>query len=983
MFRPLAGLFLAIVLVNTPAHAARIAYFNDPAFIDMSEEGPRLQAALQAEGHTLTLFQGTALTVWQNALAGNDVVVIPEMQVADLFSNLPLDTRFFLSGYVLSGNGLLTIADVNGFATNLLNGMFAFALNFAVPSGASALNGAGVAGTVFAGGPANVPNSLDTSGFLTNSLPPGALPVYSSGGVTSVFVTTVGGRGRVGVLGFDWFETPAPAAWNNVLDRTVNHLEGATTNPQRIAFFEDSRFVDTSIGGEVSNLRTALVPMGHDLHSFVGTSAAEWGAALAQADILLLPENDNISQNLLANLPQATRSLMAEFLLSGGGIVIYADNGNKWIGLLNTILGFSLVPGGSTLNNNFINLTAAAGTAFAGGPPVLPGLNATTTVTTASLPTASKSIYTDGANTSVFIVKRGFGQLISLAYDWFTDPKFPVLSHPWAVALACAIEEATVHSVVPPVTPVPENAGADVSIDLGGFQGLTAATLQVRAGGDAPFTPLTMTQVNPTNWSANIPAAMVTRKGLQGFLELSDGLNPGIFPPRSPASGNFLNIPVSIPGFTFISLPANGYRLAGVPLQAANPDPVAVFDELGAYKKSVWRYGTFDPVAGVYNEPPAAAHSTPGQGFWIIAKDAHDIAGVGTSTNLSGAIDLTLRPGFNQISNPYAFPVDFADVVLPSDVESNLIAFDGSGYLPGITVLNVGTGYWIRNTATSNRTISIPAIGSGVAARPGGNDSQPLRSEEAKVLVRVEAGAGEYHDLVNHLGIRANALEGYDSFDRSEAPVPPEGWVRACFVSDSDGNDVPLNEDWRPEEKSGGASWTLSFASDQSNRSFSIVLEPEIPLPDGWSIAAFDGSREIELGNPARITGVVGSTTAERTWKISVGNAEYLQRARNDAQSSVTTFALSHPFPNPSPSGFAIDLAVPRDVNASARIFDVQGRLVRTMHEGPLDHGVHRLEWNGAENSGQRSAAGVYFLKVNAAEFSTVRKLVLLEKRSH
>ncbi|HET9886292.1 MAG TPA: FlgD immunoglobulin-like domain containing protein, partial [bacterium] len=75
--------------------------------------------------------------------------------------------------------------------------------------------------------------------------------------------------------------------------------------------------------------------------------------------------------------------------------------------------------------------------------------------------------------------------------------------------------------------------------------------------------------------------------------------------------------------------------------------------------------------------------------------------------------------------------------------------------------------------------------------------------------------------------------------------------------------------------------------------------------------------------------------------------------------------------------------AVPREVNASARIFDVQGRLVRTMHEGPLDHGVHRLEWNGAENSGQRSAAGVYFLKVNAAEFSTVRKLVLLEKRSH
>jgi len=58
-------------------------------------------------------------------------------------------------------------------------------------------------------------------------------------------------------------------------------------------------------------------------------------------------------------------------------------------------------------------------------------------------------------------------------------------------------------------------------------------------------------------------------------------------------------------------------------------------------------------------------------------------------------------------------------------------------------------------------------------------------------------------------------------------------------------------------------------------------------------------------------------------------------------------------------------------------------REVVAARQGPLDHGVHRLEWNGAESSGQRSAAGVYFLKVNAAEFSTVRKLVLLENRSH
>lgn len=969
MFRPLAGLFLATVLVmNTPADAARIAYFNDPAFVDMTQEGARLQAALQAAGHTLTLFQGTGVTAWTSATAGNDVLVIPALEVGDLFTSLPAETRQLIAGYVLSGNGLLTIADFNGNGTLFLNAIFALGINFAVPSGASALNGAGVAGTPFAGGPATLPNSQVTGGHTTASLPPGALSIYSVAGVTPAFTTTVGGRGRIAVLGFSWFENPAPAAWNDVLNRTVLHLEGASTNPLRIAYFENPSFVDLKT--EVRLLRAAIEPMGHELLTFVGTSAAEWEPTLAAADVVVFPEIEFADLN--AALPVETRSLLAQFVLSGRGLVVHGDLSGFGGNLMNGIFGFGLVHAGPRLlNNSLINLPGAAGTQFAAGPPALPPNDATTAFTTTSLPAGSRSIYRDGANTSVFTLKRGFGQIVYLGYDWFEDP----LPLAWAAALACGLEQASILSGIPPVTPVAENTNAIVSIDLSSFQGLSAATLRFRAGGDANFASANLVQANPTSWTANIPAATVTRKGIQAFVELSDGTNPGIFPPFSPESGHFLNIPVNISGTTFISLPANGYRLAGVPIQAANPDPVAVFDELGSYNKAVWRYGTFDPVANVYNEPPSAAHATPGQGFWIISRDAKDIAAGGTSTNLSGTIELTLRPGFNQIADPYAFPVSFANVALPAEVESNLIAFDGAGYLPGVTVLNVSTGYWIRNNSTSNQIISIPAIGTGGSVAR--NALQSSRNEGAKVSVRVDAQVGEFHDTSNYFGLRSDALEGFDAFDRSEPPVPPGGWVRAFFA----GEDHGLLEDWRPEQND-GASWTLSLASDQSGRTFSISLEPEL-LPDGWSIAAFEGAREIDLGSPARITGIVGSTTAEKTWKISVGNAEYLQRARNDAQISVTTFALGNPFPNPSPAGVAIDLAVPRDVHASARIYDVQGRLVKTMHEGALDRGVHHMQWDGAQSSGERAAAGVYFLKVNAAEFSSVRKLVLLEKRAH
>jgi len=977
MFKTSAGLFLATFLaMNSPADAARIAYFNDPTFVDMTQEGTRLQTALQSAGHTLTLFQGTASTAWSSALAGNDVLVIPELEVGDLFNALPVDTRRLIVGYVVSGNGLLTIADINGNATLFLNTMFGLGINFAVPSGATALNGAGVAGTSFAGGPATLPNSTTMSGHTTASLPSGALSVYAVAGVSSVFTTTVGGRGRIACLGFDWFESPPPAAWNDVLNRSVTHVEGATTNPLRIAIYEDGTFVDLAV--EVAHLRTALEPMGHQLNSFVGTGPAVWRAALAGVDILILPENDFDRPDLLSSLPVGTRAVIAEFVLSGRGLVIHADFFATTLvshsrDFLNGIFGFALVSSGFTSNNSLINLPDANGTAFSSGPGILPGPSAVTGVTTASLPAPSRSIYRDGANTTVFTVQRGFGQIVYFGYDWFTEPS--PLS--WNSALACAIEQATIHGEIPPVTPVAENTNAVVSIDLSGFQGLSAATLQFRAGGDANFTAAPMLVANPASSTANIPAASVTRRGIQAFVELSDGLNPGVFPPDSPESGSFLNIPVSVPSFTFASLPARGFRLAGVPMQAANPDPVAVFDELGPYNRAVWRYGTFDPVANVYNEPPSAAPATPGQGFWIISRDGKDVAASGVSTNLSGTIELTLRPGFNQISNPYAFPVSFADVDVPAEVESNLIAFDGAGYLPGITVMNAGTGYWIRNNSAVNQILSIPAIGS-VGALASAPNAQRIRSEGASVIVRIDGTVGEFHDHSNYLGLRPDALEGHDAFDRFEPPVPPEGWVRVHFTSDQDAS---LLEDWRPDAVD-GASWNLSFASDQAGRAFSIALKSERELPEGWGLAAFEGSREVNLGAPARITGVVGTTTSEKTWKISVGNAAYLQRARLDAQTSVTTFALGNPFPNPSPTGFVLDFAVPRNVDASAQIFDVRGRLVTTMHQGALEPGIHRFAWDGSQNSGERSAAGVYFLKVSAAEFSTVKKLVLLERRA-
>jgi len=169
-----------------------------------------------------------------------------------------------------------------------------------------------------------------------------------------------------------------------------------------------------------------------------------------------------------------------------------------------------------------------------------------------------------------------------------------------------------------------------------------------------------------------------------------------------------------------------------------------VFDDLGPYDISRWRYFTWDPAAEDYVEVPAAKPAVPGQGFWIISRDSLEVGTDGRSTDLSAPTDLVLEPGFNQISNPYAFPVAVANLSIPAGVDSNFISFDGAGYVPDNQVLEPGRGYWIRNTNASPANLRIPRFED--FAGPGPAPARPAPGHESGWDVRVRAAVGEFRD---------------------------------------------------------------------------------------------------------------------------------------------------------------------------------------------------------------------------------------------
>jgi hypothetical protein len=81
---------------------------------------------------------------------------------------------------------------------------------------------------------------------------------------------------------------------------------------------------------------------------------------------------------------------------------------------------------------------------------------------------------------------------------------------------------------------------------------------------------------------------------------------------------------------------------------------------------------------------------------------------------------------------------------------------------------------------------------------------------------------------------------------------------------------------------------------------------------------------------------------------------------------SVTRLALSPPWPNPAPGEAELTFALPQAGPASLRIYDGQGRMIRTLVSGDRPAGRQSVHWDGRDDGGRAAESGVYFARLNA-----------------
>ncbi len=98
----------------------------------------------------------------------------------------------------------------------------------------------------------------------------------------------------------------------------------------------------------------------------------------------------------------------------------------------------------------------------------------------------------------------------------------------------------------------------------------------------------------------------------------------------------------------------------------------------------------------------------------------------------------------------------------------------------------------------------------------------------------------------------------------------------------------------------------------------------------------------------------------------------------NSVPDVVTTLALGRGAPNPFRDVTTLHLALPESAHARVDIFDIAGRLITPVHDGPMAAGVHEIVWDGRAADGRPVASGIYFCRAEIGEWSRIRKMVLL-----
>lgn len=506
----------------------------------------------------------------------------------------------------------------------------------------------------------------------------------------------------------------------------------------------------------------------------------------------------------------------------------------------------------------------------------------------------------------------------------------------------------------------------------------TDAKLFYRLGGAVLYDSLSL-DTSAIPYSGTIPATSVTIRGLEyyaaitGIIVGTPTLTTITSPSINPAANPYIvQVKFGVAQSAAALLPQT-YRMVSVPVNLYDPRVGSVLaDDLGEYNGRHWRFFRWNKSA--YMEYPGIDSAfVPGTASWLITNQGGGFDVDSGLSVVSGSPYLVpLDTGWNQIANPFAFPVAWSDIRKDVSVRGPYF-YDGSPYvLDTMGVLLPWEGYFVKNAEGAPGTLTFPpleatpTIALKAGSRVSSNGSYTLQ------LIAVVPDT-RLRDAENYLGLIPDARVGNDTYDY---PDPP-GIDPTVHLSIMQGQ-TSYMRNFKPSAGE-GESWDVQIRSDVPASQVTVTLSESGRPPDGFHLYILDRN-DVNVIEPQNnlFTIRLDGTSSARSLKIILGTPAYAAGNSEGIPLVPVAYALEQNYPNPFNPTTTIRYQLSKRSEVRLEIYDLLGRRVKTLVNGEQVTGGYSVLWKSDNDAGDTVASGVYIYRLRAGDFVQSRKLLLL-----
>ncbi|MCW5945556.1 MAG: S8 family serine peptidase [Fimbriimonadales bacterium] len=337
---------------------------------------------------------------------------------------------------------------------------------------------------------------------------------------------------------------------------------------------------------------------------------------------------------------------------------------------------------------------------------------------------------------------------------------------------------------------------------------------------------------------------------------------------------------------------------------------------------------------------------------------------------------IKLRPGWNQVGNPFPYPVDWGNcliVKIPSMemipiptaatqaiVRPQLFRYElGLGGLKSYTWQSAPSGqlvpwesHWVY--AFQECWLHVPPIPGIVRGR---NVDHPIRGGGWMTQMRVTSGA--YSDTRNFFGMTANLNETFDRI--AKPPATPDG-LSAWFT----GNDqMRFAQDLR-ELSPRREEWRMTVRPNEPNADVTLSWNEVVAPPSRLRMSLRD------MATGQLITMQPNGTYTFRSDE-NMSPREFVLTSQPDAVGRLVVSGVRIGGGSRSGGAFTIQYNLSSDANVSIRILGNSGKAIAELENRGRSAGPNSVVWNGRTTDGVSVAPGVYMVEITAETASGER----------